>query len=143
MTEEKKKKKFIILRIKFPRIYRFITEAPVIKHLKKYQKRLILSGFISILIFLGIIIVSIDTYRNMQKKTQLEKEKENILNQIEIWKSISEEYKGYRDAYFQLALLEYQLKNYIRANEYLQKTLSLDPNYKEGRELEKLLDKSQ
>jgi len=142
MSETKKDKKFIILRIKFPRIYRFITELPVIKHLKKYQKRLILSGFISVLIFLGIVIVSIDTYRNIQKKRQLEKEKENILNQIQNWKSISEQYKGYRDAYFQLSLLEYQFKDYVKANEYLRKALSFDPNYKEGRELEKILDKN-
>ena len=143
MTEVKKNKKFIILRIKFPRIYRFITEAPIVKHLKKYQKRLILSGFLAAFIFLGIVIVSFDMYRNIQKKTQLEKEKEQILNQIKNWQSLSQEYKGYRDAYFQLALLEYQLKNFTKSSEYLQKALSLDPNYKEGRELEKILDKGQ
>lgn len=126
----------------FPNIFRFITEAPIVKNLKKYQKRLILAGFFSALIFLGIVIVSVDMYRNIQKKTQLEKEKAKILNQIKNWKSISEKYRGYRDAYFQLALLEYQLKNLAKANEYLQKTLLLDPNYKEGRKLEKLFDKN-
>lgn len=141
MTEVKKEKKFIILRIKFPRIYRFITEASIVKHLKKYQKRLILSGFLSAIILLGIFIVSLDMYRNIQKKTQLEKEKEQILNQIKNWQSLAGEYKGYRDAYFQLALLEYRLKNFAKANDYLQRTLSLDPNYKEGRELEKILNK--
>ncbi|MBI2031588.1 MAG: tetratricopeptide repeat protein [Candidatus Levybacteria bacterium] len=141
MHKSAQKLKYITLKLKFPRIYRFITEAPVIKHLKKFQKRLIVAGFLTALFIGGIVYVSLDLYRNLRNKTELERERESIVNQIKNWQSITEEYKGYRDAYFQLAILEYRLKNFDKSREYLQKTLSLDPNFKEGRELELILNK--
>lgn len=141
MNKSAQKLKYITLKLKFPRIYRFITEAPIVKHLKKFQKRLILAGLLTSLLMGGIVYVSFDLYRNLKNKEMLEKEKETILNQIENWQKISKEYKGYRDAYFQLAVLEYRLNNFNKSKEYLEKTLFLDPNFKQGREFEAILNK--
>jgi len=133
---------YITIKFKFPRIYRFITEAPVFKHLGRLQKKFILAGFLSLLFISAIIYVFFDLYRNLAYKERLEKERDLIINQIKKWHSVAEKHKGYRDAYFQIALLEYRLGNFDKSREYLTKTLLLDPNYKEGKELESLLKKN-
>lgn len=69
----------------------------------------------------------------------LNNEKIKVLNELVFWQKEIGERPNYRDAYFKLALLNYQLKDFDKANEYLKKTLSLDPNFEKGRELEKLL----
>ena len=47
-------------------------------------------------------------------------------------------YPNYRDGYFRLATLEYELGNRNKAKEYVQKALELDPNFEEGRRLERM-----
>ena len=69
----------------------------------------------------------------------LNNEKIKVQNELIFWQKEVGKMPNYRDAYFKLALLNYQLKDFDKANEYLKKTLSLDPNFEKGRELEKLL----
>jgi hypothetical protein len=47
--------------------------------------------------------------------------------------------KGYRDGYFMLAVLNYQLKDFTKAGEYNQKVLSIDPSFSPALELKKVL----
>lgn len=133
-------RKYITLKIKFPRIYRFITESLFFKHFSKFQKRFVLAGFLTALFIGATTYVLFDLYRNLSYKAQLEEERKSIINQVKNWQSIAEEYKGFRDAYFQLALLEYRLKNFEISKEYLNKALSLDPNFKEGEKLKSILN---
>ena len=55
------------------------------------------------------------------------------------WQGIVSKYKDYRDGYFQLAVLEYQLGNIQKAKLHLDEVLKLDPNFEKGRELGKVL----
>ena len=126
--------------IEFPRIFRFITEQKYFKKIKKYQWRLILAGFVSAIILGAIVIVGADSYKNYQGNKKLTEKRRNIENQIRFWQSVNKRYTGYRDSYFQLALLEYQLKDFDKAREYLKKALQLDPNFKSGRKLESILN---
>lgn len=124
---------------KFPRIFRFITEQKYFKKIKKHHLRLITAGFVSAIILGAIVIVGADSYKNYQENKRLSEKRENIETQIKFWKSISQKYPGFRDSYFELALLEYRLKDFNKARTYLKEVLRLDPNFKSGRKLESIL----
>ena len=115
----------------FPRNYRFIPE------------KLTGDGFAFLVGFLfilaSIFVVSLDLYSNYTKNLMLNNEKIKVQNELIFWQKEVGKMPNYRDAYFKLALLNYQLKDFDKANEYLKKTLSLDPNFEKGKELEKLL----
>ena len=124
---------------KFPKIFRFITEQKYFKIINKHQWRLITAGFVSAIILLAIVIVGADSYRNYKENKKLTEKRRNIENQIRFWESVNRKYTGYRDSYFQLALLEYQLKDFNKSRKYLKEVLRLDPNFKSGRKLENIL----
>ena len=136
MTEKNQKDKK-----QFPNIFRFITEQKYFKKIKKHQWRLITAGFVSAIILGAIVIVGADSYKNYQENKRLNEKRENIESQIKFWQSVNQKYPGFRDSYFQLAFLEYQLKNFDKAFLYLKEALRLDPNFKTGRKLEDILSK--
>lgn len=113
----------------FPSIYRIITE------------RTFLVSLISTILLVAIAIIGLNLYQNLEKKREIEKKREAIALEIRYWQGIANNYQGYRDAYFKLATLEYQLNNKAKANEYLQKAFELDPNFEAGKEFKKLLEK--
>ncbi|OGH38900.1 MAG: hypothetical protein A3B44_04100 [Candidatus Levybacteria bacterium RIFCSPLOWO2_01_FULL_38_21] len=126
---------------KFPRIFRFITDNKLIKKIKKNQWRLITAGFVSAIILGAIVIVGADSYKNYRQNKKLGEERKNIESQIKFWESVNKRYPGFRDSYFQLALLEYQLKDFDKTRTYLKEALRLDPNFREGVKLRDILDK--
>lgn len=119
---------------KFPKIFRFITEGS-----ESWQ--LILIGFASGIVFAVLVFVALDTYKNYQQKFLLDLDRKAIINEINFWNGALGKYQGNRDAYLQLALLEYRLKDFSQSRYYLQKALFLDPNFEESRKLESIIDK--
>ncbi len=114
----------------FPKIYRTITE------------RLNSSKIVVLVLFIlavAIIISGLDLYKNLEAKQKIDKERQEIISEINFWQGIASKYKGYRDAYYQLAVLEYRLKDFDKAKFYLEKALALDPNFEEGRRLRRFL----
>lgn len=112
----------------FPRIYRIITE----------RSRIVI-GIVSILAFIGLVFAGIDLTRNTLAKLTLEQKRGEVLSSISHWEKVAATYPGYRDAYFTLAVLYYQLNEKEKAREYLEKALTIDPNFEKGRELERKL----
>lgn len=113
------------------------TQFSLIKWMVKSQAFWV--GIAAGAIIIGITIVGLDLNKNLLEKQRINQEKEKILSEIKFWQDISQKYKGYRDAYFKLSLLEYQLGNIDKSRTYLKTTFTLDPNFEKGRELEKLL----
>lgn len=123
-------KKQDLKRFKFPRISRFITERA------GYERIAII---LSLILIIATGFIGYQLYVNFQEKQKLDAEREKISQEIEHWQGIISKYKNFRDAYFQLAVLEYRVGEFEKAKSYLKKTLELDPNFEKGRELEKLL----
>lgn len=130
---------------KFPKIYRFIPE-PIKKRLSKLSRKKvfsvykkILQAFTIFIFIIAIIVLGYDLYNNIQDKKKIDFQREKIIKELEFWQSFIAEHKDYRDAYLQLAILEYRLRNFDNAKFYLDKSLSIDPNFEKGRELEKVL----
>ena len=55
------------------------------------------------------------------------------------WQGIIKKFPDFKDAYLQLAVLEFRLKNYDKARFYCDKALFLDPEYSDAIELNKKL----
>lgn len=110
-------------RLKLPSNYRVITV-------------IILSLFLVILISL----VSLDLYKNFQEKGKIEAKRAELASEVRYWENVVGKYKDYRDAYFKLAVLEYELKDFGKSRVYLRKVLEIDPNFEVGRRFEKLLE---
>lgn len=124
-----KKKEKLSQPFRFPSIIRIFTD----KHF--------LVTAVSLVLIVAVFIVSLDLYKDVKDQQKIEKERKDVISKIQYWQGIVNKYKDYRDAYFQLAVLEYRLKNFAKAKFYLDKSLSLDPNFEKGRELEATLTK--
>lgn len=121
----------------FPSISRSIPES--------FSGRVVRSGnWFLFGVVLGILIVAIaliswNIQSNMQEKKQLEQNRAKIQGEVNYWREMVNKYPGNRDAYFQLALLEYQLGDTQASSTYVTKVKLLDPNFQEAYKLEKVL----
>ncbi|QQG40713.1 MAG: hypothetical protein HYV37_00060 [Candidatus Levyibacteriota bacterium] len=130
-VEPEKKKN----QVNFPSIYRFI---PAKSFFDKTFWKWIIGGFIALLLVIMFVISSIQTYKHFQDKKLEEVKRKELILKVEYWEKVINKYKNYRDGYFQLAVLEYQLGNKEKAKMYLDKVFLLDPNFEEGQRLKKL-----
>lgn len=137
----------------FPKNYRTITDPlrqifSEARRFKKFRKnnlklleKLKLEGIIfiyAITIFL-ILISAFDLFSNFQKQKEINFETEKIQSEIKLWQEVTNKFKDYKEAYYQLAILEYRLGETDLAKFYIDKSLYLDPNFEKARELRKIL----
>ena len=80
-------------------------------------------------------IVSFDIHTNLVKLRVAQRERLVVETQVSHWQGVVNRYKNYRDGYYQLAVLEYRLGNNQAAYDYSQKTLEMDPGFKEAKQL--------
>ena len=152
-----KKKKSSKKPKEFPKNYRFITESKYYINIKKYYFRLsnqpkvnqffkfttIVLMILTVLILIfGISIFSLSFYRYYQNYTMISSQRQLMQSQINFWKSVSDKYDGYKDAYFRMALLEYSLGDIKTARMNNEKALLLDPNFLDAKKLEVELNKA-
>ncbi len=64
---------------------------------------------------------------------------EDIKKLIVFWENIVAEKPDYRDAYLQLAVLNYKIWQNEKAEEYLKKALIIDPNFEPTLKLKKII----
>lgn len=146
MQKYKSKIKNKLKEVRFPNIFRSITDIAVFLR-KKAQKEFkahknLFNGFLLIAItaLLGLsVCIGVKSYKNYKVMEAVLGDRQKIIADVSYWKNIIEKHKGYRDGYFNLALLYYRLKDFQKAKENLDKSLELDPNFEKGRELEKFL----
>ena len=90
-------------------------------------------------IFIAIIVILASLYINIGEEKSLVSEKERVLVEKAFWENEIEKKPDYRDAYFSLALINFQLNDKDKSRENVQKTLEIDPNFQKARDLEELL----
>jgi len=118
--------------LQFPRNYRIIPEK---------IKRDDFVFFIGVLIIMiAGLLVSLDLYSNLKEQKNLMVQKNHVLAQRGFWQSQVNSHPNFRDAYFNLALIDYQLKDFSEARLNLDKALTIDPNFEKGRQLEQILN---
>jgi hypothetical protein len=134
-------KRFCIV-LKSPKISRLITEKPLLeKRFKNFWStgKPYVVALCCLVLLASIGLVAYTLNQNLQQKQILEQKRAQIEKEILYWQGITKKYKGYRDGYFKLAILEYQLGNMQVSQQYLHEVQLLDPNFKEAEELERIL----
>jgi hypothetical protein len=101
--------------------------------------RNILKVSVVVVFVITAFIVVLDLQDNLLKKQNIDTQREVLSKDLSFWKSFIAEHENFRDAYFQVAMLEYGLGDTSRARIYVEKGLALDPNSENGRKIEKLL----
>jgi len=139
----------------FPNIYRIINERELFKKTPKLTIKLSLQPklkkfafftttifvFIAIVVLVtGIAFFGVKVYQNYQTITQINAQRQQIQGKINFWQSIADKYEGFKDAYFQMAMLDYSLGNFKKAKLENKKALILDPNFNDAKKLEIVLD---
>lgn len=123
---------------KFPKIYRFITEK--IKNAEG-DLRVMIVGFIFGAFLTLIVLSSFYLIMGLREKAEVENQRQTAISQIQYWENVVEKQKGYRDGYFMLAVLEYQIRDFGKSEEYLKKVLEIDPNFTPAYDLQKVLSR--
>lgn len=135
----------------FPNIYRLITENNILKIIEnalirspkqsnpKKAVKIFLSFVIFVFLLSGSVILALGIYQKYTELNTINIQREKINNEISFWQSVLQKYPGYKDAYFSIALLEYQLKDYGISKENNEKALQLDPNFADAKKLEEIL----
>jgi len=148
MTEKGQKKPKVTSQ--FPNIYRIITDAFVsvkrylfrvdsyFKKISKFEAFWV--GMLIGIVIIAIAIVSLDLSKNILEKEKIDSKRNKINSEIQFWQEATYKYKGYRDAYFKLALLEYELGDIEKTGFYLKKTFELDPNFKPANDFKEKLE---
>ena len=126
------KKKKVIKKAKpqkSPRNYRIIPES---------WNKDELTFFIGALLILGaILIITVDLFNNLSEEKKLSDQKLQLIKEQNFWQNEVSIRPDYRDAYYNLAFLDFELRDLRGASENINKSLELDPNFKEGRSLQK------
>lgn len=65
-------------------------------------------------------------------------DREKLAQEMKLWEGIATKYPGYRDAYFQAAVLAYRLGDREKEKTYLGKAIQIDPNYVPAKNLERI-----
>lgn len=86
-------------------------------------------SFLTILLGVALTLQAISVSKNLTTLKSIEGERSKTQREIIYWEEIVATHPSYRDAYFKLALLEYQLGDREKTSIYLKKTLEIDPNY--------------
>lgn len=138
----------------FPRIYRFITEKTSFPKIKKQwiklsnqskSKKIYTYTSIVLTLLLILFLISLTGFlvfkftKNYQEYSKLQAQRSQIYGKINFWNSIAGKYPGYPDAYFNIAVLYYQVGEFGNSQKFLNKTLLLNPNYKDAKKLEEKL----
>lgn len=130
-----KKKKFYkktkIKKKELPKNSRTITEKLVNDH------SMFLLGLVGIIC--AIVIVSYDLHRSYSYHSDILRERSDVVSSLNFWNREVIDKPDYRDGYFSLSLIYYQLGDIDRSIENLDKSLEIDPNFERGNEFRKYL----
>lgn len=119
----------------FPKIYRFFTDKSLKKALKLQSLVIAFSLIIALILTLGF-----DLLHNLQKQKEQSFQRDILTSELKTWESIAQKFPNFKDAYFELAVLSYRLRDFRKAREYIKKALFLDPNFEKAKELLKIVN---
>lgn len=114
-----------------PRINRLFTELARVSVFSYFK--IIFFSLITTFLLVSIFLRSYEILEGEKVLHAASIQRQSLESQKTYWLRVIRDYPGYRDAYFKLAVLSYQLGDKKQAKTYLDSTLSIDPNFKEAR----------
>ena len=138
-----------LLKLQFPKISRFITEemnayrkslvnSLSSRHAKHLKKR---NFWMAILLSTSVVFACFLSWQLWETwSVWKEASQRHAVLQKELitWEAVTQKYPGYRDAYFEAAVVAYQLGDKGKVEGYLQKVLAIDPNFTPAQQLKAL-----
>lgn len=103
------------------------------------ERNVMLASFVVGVFVMVFLYVLIDIYVQEQILYSQNQKRAELLSDVSLWETIVSEHADYRDGYFQLALLYYQLGDIERSQVNLDQSLRIDPNFTKAQEFESLL----
>lgn len=156
-------KKLALPKIHFPNISRLITEPLdklrtsglanlslsvffTLSTLRNFSKKQIRRAkrknfWLSIVLIGSVVFAGLlggDMWHMYGRWQSMQQEYRKLQHELTTWENVTKAYPTYRDAYFEAAVLAYRLGKKEKEEMYLQKTLSIDPNFAPALELKKL-----
>jgi hypothetical protein len=122
----------------FPNISRFFTES---SGKLAWEKKKNFIYIFTVIFLLFIMFMLFDLKQKLIISNGLVAQRAQVLTDIKSWEKVLSERKDYRDGYLQLAILQSQIGDINGAKKNLNEALKIDPNSKEGRELEIFLQR--
>ncbi len=113
-----------------PKNPRGITEESIAQGKSGLTWKMLISIFAILILVIIVSLETFDIYRNLNHMKKAEAEREKISKEINFWENEVKNHPDYRDAYLELAVLEYRFGDSQKAKEFTKKTLELDPIYK-------------
>lgn len=101
-----------------------------------------LTAFLCGFLVMAIGIVGNEVKSNLTQLQIVKQDRLAVETQLLYWKNVAEQYADYRDALYQLAILEYRLGETQVASDYLKQTLAIDPGFKEAKQLLEMVVKN-
>jgi hypothetical protein len=98
-------------------------------------------GFVSGILLFLVVTLGLKVQAQAGELTKKQQMHDSISAEISHWQQITKQYPQYRDGYFRLALLQYELGNEQLAGISLEKTLTIDPNFAPARAFQEKLEK--
>jgi len=102
-----------------------------------FYMKIIVASFISGILLMAISLKGYELIKLRVELVETQSQRSQLSTQLTYWENVAEDYSGYRDAYFSIAVLSFQLGDKKKARESLIEALALDPQFKEGREFGK------
>jgi len=124
---------------KFPRISRLIPEA--VLTFVRDEKYVLLASLSGVFFFCLMLYMIVQLSASLQVQKRGEVERARVVSDRAFWEAVTKERPEYRDGYFMLALLEYRMGRKKEASQNVSKALKIDPNFVQGVEFKKILDK--
>lgn len=130
-------------REQLPRIFRSIPERPRKFSFREYlrERRLHTVALVTLSsCFLAAIVFTLPQIKQAQEQKQKVEKAYNLkMSEIKKWEAVVQKHRDYRDGYFKLAALEYEVGNKGKARLYSKKALYIDPNFEPAERLMNLL----
>jgi hypothetical protein len=118
--------------IRFPSNYRIIPE--------RFKEDGVAFFVGSFLILIAIFAVTLDLFLNLKEQKRLTDEKVKLIKEQIFWEKEITDKPDFRDAYFGLAIVDYRLNDFGGAIKNVEKSLEIDPSFKEGTVLKEKLE---
>lgn len=123
------------VRQEFPNIYRIITE----KARKTLKQPRFWIGMVTAFFLICLLLIVYLVFRQVQELRNTLQQRSQSMMQLRRWEAAIMRYPGSRDAYIGASIVAYQLGDYNKSRQYIEKALEIDPNNIDARKLENSL----
>lgn len=122
---------------KFPNINLSIPEMKLkVPHMPSSWIQFVWIGLV--VFSVGLLLWQVSVFAQVYPaSSQLALKRKSLQDQLTTWQNLSTQYPLYRDAHMEIALLAYRLGERAVMRVELDKVLTIDPNFSEGRTLQK------